>query len=159
MDGLLELAPLRLRSEPPRLGDLIARPRSDYDLQDEPILLPDEATLKPAAVLVPIVDRPDEATVLLTVRSAALKSHSAQIAFPGGRMDEDDDGPIATALREAEEEIGLPSGFVEPLGFLDAYITARATASCRSWRGSGPASRSRSTRMRSMKPSRRRSRS
>lgn len=128
MKGLLALAPLRLRSAPPVAGDVISRPRGEGSLDHalDPGLaqgLPDEASLKPAAVLVPIVDRQEGATMLLTQRAAALRNHSAQIAFPGGRIDQEDSGPVETALREAEEEIGLDRRHVTPLGFLDAYIT------------------------------------
>jgi 8-oxo-dGTP pyrophosphatase MutT (NUDIX family) len=122
-DSLKRLAASVLRPEPPLIGDVIARPRSDFDLQPEPVDLPDEASLKPAAVLVPLVARADGLTVLLTQRAAALRAHSGQIAFPGGRADEADGGPLETALREAEEEIGLARAHVEPLGFLDAYLT------------------------------------
>ena len=77
----------------------------------------------PAAVLAPIVARPEGATVLLTQRATRLRQHSGQIAFPGGRIDADDASPVAAALREAQEEIGLDPRHVEPLGYLDAYIT------------------------------------
>lgn len=95
---------------------------SDFDLS--PDLGPEiaRAPLAPAAVLVPIVARP-ELTVLLTQRTETLRRHSGQIAFPGGRMEPTDRDPIATALREAQEEIGLAPSFVEPLGYLDAYRT------------------------------------
>ena len=82
----------------------------------------------PAAVLVPVVMRPSGLTVLLTQRTADLPSHAGQIAFPGGKVDADDDGALAAALREAEEEIGLSRAFVEPLGFLDAYRTVTGFA-------------------------------
>ena len=78
---------------------------------------------KPAAVLVPIVDRPEGATVLFTRRSTALRNHSGQIAFPGGRIDDSDSGPLEAALREAQEEIGLNRSAIEPLGYLDLYLT------------------------------------
>lgn len=107
----------------PRLGDTIQRPRSDFDLQTGPVELPDEMTLKPAAVLVPVIRRAAGASVLFTQRSAALRKHSGQISFPGGRIDTDDASPLAAALREAEEEIGLPRNLVKPLGYLDAYLT------------------------------------
>jgi 8-oxo-dGTP pyrophosphatase MutT (NUDIX family) len=71
-----------------------------------------------AAVLIPIVDRPDGLTVLLTERSRDLRQHAGQIAFPGGRVEPGDEGPVAAALRESEEEIGLVAGCVEVLGFL-----------------------------------------
>ncbi len=120
----LELSRARLRREPPAPGDVIARPRSDFDLQ--PQFRPEgwrEEALKPAAVLVPLVRRAEGATLLLTVRAAALRAHSAQIAFPGGRIDAGDDGPAGAALREAEEEIGLSRAHVRPIGYLDAYLT------------------------------------
>lgn len=97
--------------------------RSDFDLN--PDLLDDFAAMPPArtaAVLVPIVLR-NELTVLLTKRSTALRRHAGQIAFPGGRMDDSDETYLGTALREAEEEIGLPSALVEPIGYLDSYRT------------------------------------
>ncbi len=75
-----------------------------------------------AAVLVPIVMR-DEPTLLLTERTAHLSTHSGQIAFPGGKSDEDDADSAATALREAEEEVGLAHSFVQVLGTLPVYVT------------------------------------
>ena len=77
----------------------------------------------PAAVLVPIVARRSGLTLLLTTRTAGLPSHPGQVAFPGGKIDPGDAGPLAAALREAEEEIGLEYKFIEPLGFLDTYQT------------------------------------
>lgn len=112
-----------LRAEPPAHGDLIARPRGDHDLQPEPTEIPDETSAIEAAVLIPIVLHPDEPTVLLTLRAAALRSHSAQIAFPGGRIDATDGSPLVAALREAEEEIGLARERVRTVGYLDAYLT------------------------------------
>ncbi len=75
-----------------------------------------------AAVLVPVVMR-DQPTVLLTERTAHLSTHSGQIAFPGGKADEGDADEAATALREAEEEVGLAHGFVQVLGNLPVYVT------------------------------------
>lgn len=95
---------------------------SDFDLSPELTPEAPPAPLAPAAVLIPIVAR-HELTVLLTQRTEHLKRHAGQIAFPGGRMEPTDHDPIATALREAEEEIGLAPSFVEPLGYLDAYRT------------------------------------
>jgi 8-oxo-dGTP pyrophosphatase MutT (NUDIX family) len=88
-------------------------------------VLDDEALgqgITPAAVLVAIVDRPDP-TVILTLRPETMRKHPGQISFPGGRVDPGDDGPIAAALREAEEEIGLPPGAVEIIGLADVYRT------------------------------------
>lgn len=72
----------------------------------------------PAAVLVPLVERHDGITVLLTERAATLKDHAGQISFPGGRIEEDDVDPWRAALREAQEEIGLSERFVEFAGYL-----------------------------------------
>lgn len=78
-----------------------------------------------ASVLIPLVMR-DRMTVLLTQRTAHLSSHSGQVAFPGGKSDAEDTDATATALREAEEEIGLSSRFVQVLGVLPAYTTGSA---------------------------------
>jgi 8-oxo-dGTP pyrophosphatase MutT (NUDIX family) len=78
---------------------------------------------RPAAVLVPVVDREPEATLLFTVRTGDLRSHAGQIALPGGRIDPEDEGPVAAALREAEEEIGLDPAFVETLCLAPDYLT------------------------------------
>jgi 8-oxo-dGTP pyrophosphatase MutT (NUDIX family) len=78
---------------------------------------------KPAAVLVPIVDRPDGLTVLFTQRTTHLKAHAGQVAFPGGRAEPGDASPEFTALREAQEEIGLAPERVEILGRLPDYHT------------------------------------
>jgi len=77
----------------------------------------------PAAVLVPIVDRGESLNVLLTQRAEGLKHHPGQISFPGGRIEPQDEGPDAAALREAHEEINLEPGFVEVLGHLPTYLT------------------------------------
>lgn len=87
-------------------------------------LLPDQgASLRPAAVLVGLVDRGDGIQVLLTRRTEALRHHAGQISFPGGRIEGTDASPIAAALREAHEEVGLHPLDVEPLGYLDPFVT------------------------------------
>lgn len=98
--------------------------RSDYDLhpQGRPVA-PAGRRLKPAGVLVPLVNRPEGVTVLLTQRTAHLQKHAGQISFPGGGMEPDDRDLEATALRETEEEIGLSPAKVEILGGLDLYET------------------------------------
>jgi len=77
--------------------------------------------LRNAAVLVPIVDHPGEATVLLTKRQEKMRSHAGQVAFPGGRIDDTDASPEEAALREAFEEIGLPRSEVEVVGRMPDY--------------------------------------
>ena len=79
--------------------------------------------VKPAAVLIPVVKRHDELTVLLTKRTEKLSSHSGQIAFAGGKVDETDESVEAAARREANEEIGLEDSFVEVIGTMPEYFT------------------------------------
>lgn len=76
-----------------------------------------------AAVLIPVIRRPGQATVLLTLRTEHLPSHAGQVAFPGGKIEPDDATPLAAALREADEEIGLTAPHVEPLGYMHPYQT------------------------------------
>jgi 8-oxo-dGTP pyrophosphatase MutT (NUDIX family) len=82
-----------------------------------------ERRATPAAVLVPIVNRPDGLMVLLTLRSAGLPKHAGQISFPGGRLEADDASAADAALREANEEVGLLAERVTILGELTAYET------------------------------------
>ena len=83
----------------------------------------EQAGATPAAVLVPIIARPGGFTVLFTRRTTQLKAHSGQVSFPGGRSEPGDPSPQHTALREAQEEIGLPASRVEVLGQLPEYNT------------------------------------
>ena len=85
---------------------------------------PDPSRLCPAAVLIGLAAYPGEVRVILTQRTASLRVHSGQIAFPGGKIDAADPSPIAAALREAKEEIGLDARHVEPLGTLDPHMTS-----------------------------------
>jgi 8-oxo-dGTP pyrophosphatase MutT (NUDIX family) len=96
--------------------------RGDLDLDPELWKTAGVTATRAAAVLVPVVDRP-EPTVLLTLRTTALPSHAGQIAFPGGKIETSDATPLAAALREADEEIGLDRKLVEPIGYLDLYLT------------------------------------
>lgn len=79
--------------------------------------------LRDAAVLIPVVDRGDGSTVILTKRAERLKNHSGQIAFPGGRIDPTDVSPEAAALRETVEEIGLAGDYIDVIGRLPDYVT------------------------------------
>ena len=81
-----------------------------------------EQPVRPAAVLIAVVDHP-QPTVLLTQRSAHLNDHAGQISFPGGKLDATDASPLDAALREAEEEVGLLREFIDPIGYLDLYGT------------------------------------
>ncbi len=109
-------------------GDLLARAArvqaqsSDFDLNpDRPKT--DPSLLRPAAVLLPFEQRADGLHLYLTKRSAGLRHHPGQIAFPGGKVDATDSGPEDTALREAQEEIALPRENVELLARLPAHET------------------------------------
>jgi len=124
-DRFFERARARLRLDvPPALTDPNAQGirRGDLDLDPALWKRAGVAATKPAAVLVPIVNRA-EPTVLLTQRTAELASHAGQVAFPGGKIDPSDESPVAAALREAKEEVGLAPMLVEPIGYLDLYLT------------------------------------
>lgn len=79
-----------------------------------------------AAVLVPLVNRDEGLSLLLTRRTDHLRDHAGQISFPGGRVEPEDDGPVATALRETEEEIGLSRRHIAVIGQLPIYSTVTA---------------------------------
>ncbi len=97
-------------------------PSSDYDLNPD-VVLPEGRKLRPAGVLVPIEITEGAARLWLTKRSSALQHHPGQVAFPGGKQDEGDADIVATALREAHEEIGLDPASVEILGQLSPHET------------------------------------
>ena len=99
------------------------RDHGDHVLNPETLLEVEGLRLKDAAVLVPVVDDPDGAKVILTQRTAKLRKHSGQVAFPGGGIDESDVSPEEAALREAREEIGLAPDFVETVGRLPQYLS------------------------------------
>jgi 8-oxo-dGTP pyrophosphatase MutT (NUDIX family) len=107
---------------PAALNDHTAQARrGDLDLDPSMWERAGVMATRPAAVLIPVVDGP-EPTVLLTQRTE-LPSHPGQIAFPGGKIDPHDVTPADAALREAQEEIGLPRALIEPIGYLDLYLT------------------------------------
>ena len=119
---LFQLAPLAQRDW---LARALARPAPDSarDLSDGFRLPGREGKPTAAAVLIPLVNRPDGLQVLLTQRSADLPDHPGQISFPGGRVEAADASHDAAALREATEEVGLPAENVTVLGHLAEYET------------------------------------
>jgi 8-oxo-dGTP pyrophosphatase MutT (NUDIX family) len=112
----------KLSNTQPRHGvaDWLVPGLSCDDSQKYRSLFP--ATPIPAAVLVPLVERPEGLTVLLTQRATQLRNHAGQISFPGGRMEPSDADPKAAALREAREEIGLDARFVAVIGYLVDHV-------------------------------------
>ncbi len=106
---------------------LLRRPQSPETagslLPDWPPDPPFEAPPVPAAVLIPLIVREQGISVLYTERSAGLRSHSGQVAFPGGKIDATDAGPADAALREAWEETGLLAGDARVLGYMPLYFT------------------------------------
>ena len=111
----MRLEPLRAQVKGRVTGDHVLNPSLFSD--------PERRPLRDAAVLIPVVDRGSEASVLLTLRTAHLSSHAGQVAFPGGKIDPGDRNATQAALREAREEIGLASEFVDPVGRLAPYLT------------------------------------
>jgi 8-oxo-dGTP pyrophosphatase MutT (NUDIX family) len=107
---------------PAALNDPTAQAkRGDLDLDPVAWERAGVQATRPAAVLIPVVDRP-EPMVLLTLRTE-LPSHPGQIAFPGGKIDPHDATPADAAIREADEEIGLARTLIDPIGYLDLYLT------------------------------------
>ena len=94
-----------------------------WNLEELGDLLDPQRPRIPAAVLVALVPRGDATAVLLTRRTDTLNTHAGQVSFPGGRIDVDDAGVVAAALREAREEVAILAHDVEPLGFLDPFDT------------------------------------
>ena len=115
----------RLRFDvPPALTDAgIVPPSGDRGTDRMLAILAREQPVRPAAVLIAVVDHA-QPTVLLTQRAAHLHDHAGQISFPGGKIDPADASPLDAAVREAWEEIGLARDFIDPIGYLDLYGTS-----------------------------------
>ena len=96
--------------------------RGDHDADPVMAKIAAVRPIRPAAVLIPVINHA-EPTVLLTQRAQHLPDHPGQVSFPGGKIEKTDENPLASALREAEEEIGLDRAHVEPVGYLDLYMT------------------------------------
>jgi 8-oxo-dGTP pyrophosphatase MutT (NUDIX family) len=122
-DSFEARAARHLRPEPPAMLDALMAANGDHVLERDGREAVTAARPKPAAVLVPVVMHDEEATILFTERATHLRDHSGQIALPGGKIDPDE-MPRDTALREAEEEIGLDRGLVRPVGYLDTYLAS-----------------------------------
>ncbi|MBN8980340.1 MAG: CoA pyrophosphatase [Rhizobiales bacterium] len=114
----------RLRFDvPPGLIDPnILAPTGDFGTDKMLQIVAKEKPVRPAAVLIPVVER-EMPTVLLTTRAAHLNEHAGQISFPGGKIESTDKSPLDAALREANEEVGLKRNFIDPIGYLDVYAT------------------------------------
>ena len=108
---------------PAGLTDASITPRrGDHDADPVMRKIAEVRPIRPAAVLLPVVDH-SEPTVLLTQRAQHLPDHPGQVSFPGGKIDKTDASPLESALREAHEEIGLDRKAVTPIGYLDLYMT------------------------------------
>ena len=101
----------------------VLAPTGDFGTDKMLEIIAKERPIRPAAVLVAVVER-DQPTVLLTKRAEHLNDHAGQISFPGGKIDPTDNTPLDAALREADEEIGLKRNFIDPVGYLDIYATS-----------------------------------
>lgn len=125
LGGVLDRLEVGLRNDVPEasLDDARFPDRGDHDLNPDlkPGFLADRK--RRAAVLVPLVEREGGVHMILTTRTEHMPTHAGQVSFPGGKIDDDDAGPLAAALREAHEEIGLPPAHVQLLAELPVAET------------------------------------
>lgn len=112
-----------LSRDPPGADDPTSNPRGDHSIDPDGAAIIPPRPHRHAAVLVPIVLRPEGPTLVLTQRATGLRDHSGQIALPGGKIDPADPDAAAAALREAQEEIALAPEEVRVLGYLDPYLS------------------------------------
>ena len=117
-------AEARLSRDPPGPDDPTSNPGGDHSLEPDGSAVIPPPPHRRAAVLVPVVPRETGLAIVLTQRAGHLRDHSGQVALPGGKIDPTDATPLAAALREAEEEIGLSPAGVRMLGYLDPYLSA-----------------------------------
>lgn len=113
-----------LSCDPPGPDDPTSNPRGDHSLEPDGSAVIPPPPHRRAAVLVPVVAREDGLAIVLTQRAGHLRDHSGQVALPGGKIEPTDASPLAAALREAEEEVGLSPAGVRLLGYLDPYLSA-----------------------------------
>jgi 8-oxo-dGTP pyrophosphatase MutT (NUDIX family) len=122
--GLAQLSLEEITRRLERASGFVCPPEAPQEAPFPPeVLSPTGESPRPAAVLIPFLREDDEWRILFTRRTDHLAEHSGQVAFPGGRVEPGDASPEETALREAREEIGLPSENVRVLGRTDSFIT------------------------------------
>ncbi|MGC5779141.1 CoA pyrophosphatase [Methylobacterium sp. NFXW15] len=112
-----------LSRHPPGPDDPTSNPRGDHSIDPDGTAVIPPPPHRRAAVLLPVLHRPDGPALVLTQRATGLRDHSGQVALPGGKIDPSDPGPAEAALREAQEEIALPPHEVRVLGYLDPYLS------------------------------------
>lgn len=123
LTDFLARADAGLSRVPPGPDDPTSNPRGDHSIDPDGAAVIPPPPHRRAAVLVPVVHRPEGPALVLTQRASGLRDHSGQVALPGGKIDPTDPGPAEAALREAQEEIALAPQDVRVLGYLDPYLS------------------------------------